>query len=267
MNNIHTFSIIFYKDSSFIHQCIKSLLNQSVKSNIIICTSTPTTKIKNIADKYGIELYINPNPGKANDWNFAYKKAKTQFVTLTHHDDDYHQNYLKNLLNAFELNSDALIGFTNYDESFVDKNRNELIKSNTLNLLIKRLIINSVFLNRKYIKSKFSKKALLSFGDVISCPTVTFNKNKLNNFKFEKNLPINLDWEAWWKLANTKGGFVYIKTIELTHRIHIDSHTTQAITGNERLKEDIIMFNRIWHPVIAKILIVLYKISYKGNNA
>jgi len=46
----HTFSISAYKESPYLKACVKSLLAQSVKTNIIICTSTPNSYIENIAD-------------------------------------------------------------------------------------------------------------------------------------------------------------------------------------------------------------------------
>ena len=36
----HTFVICAYKESKYLEECIKSLINQTVKSNIIMTTST-----------------------------------------------------------------------------------------------------------------------------------------------------------------------------------------------------------------------------------
>ena len=55
----HTFAICAYKESLYLEECIKSLKNQTVKSNIIIATSTPNDHIKNLAQKYKIQLFIN----------------------------------------------------------------------------------------------------------------------------------------------------------------------------------------------------------------
>ena len=35
------FAVCAYKESPYLESCIKSLVNQKVKSNIIVCTSTP----------------------------------------------------------------------------------------------------------------------------------------------------------------------------------------------------------------------------------
>ena len=41
----HTFVICAYKESSFLEECIKSLKNQSIESEIFIITSTPNSYI------------------------------------------------------------------------------------------------------------------------------------------------------------------------------------------------------------------------------
>ena len=55
----HTFVICAYKESKYLEECIESLEKQIVKSNIMMCTSTPNDYIKNMAQKYNIPLYIN----------------------------------------------------------------------------------------------------------------------------------------------------------------------------------------------------------------
>ena len=84
----HTFAICAYKESQYLEECIKSLKKQTVKSNIIMATSTPNEHIKNLAEKYNIELFINDGEkGIGPDWNFAVSKTKTDYVTVAHQDD------------------------------------------------------------------------------------------------------------------------------------------------------------------------------------
>ena len=51
----HTFVICAYKESEFLEECVESLKKQTIKSNIIMVTSTPNEHIKKIANKYGIK--------------------------------------------------------------------------------------------------------------------------------------------------------------------------------------------------------------------
>ena len=50
-NTDHTFAVCAYKESPYLESCIKSLMSQTVKSNIIVCTSTPCEFIENMAKK------------------------------------------------------------------------------------------------------------------------------------------------------------------------------------------------------------------------
>ena len=55
-----------------------------------MATSTPNEWIQGLAEKYEIPLYINTGEGGiAQDWNFAYRQAKTDYITIAHQDDIY----------------------------------------------------------------------------------------------------------------------------------------------------------------------------------
>ena len=59
MKEKHTFVICAYKESAYLEECVKSLKEQKKESNIIMVTSTPNDYIKNICEKYDVELKIN----------------------------------------------------------------------------------------------------------------------------------------------------------------------------------------------------------------
>ena len=103
----HTFVICAYKQSQYLEECIKSVLNQNVKSNVIISTSTPNDFIKSMAKKYNLQLFVNKGEkGIGQDWNFGVSKAKTDYVTVAHQDDIYKQNYLEEIVNNLEKGND-----------------------------------------------------------------------------------------------------------------------------------------------------------------
>ena len=52
--NKHTFVVLAYKESKYLEESIKSVLNQTVKTNVVIGTSTPNKYISKIAKKYNI---------------------------------------------------------------------------------------------------------------------------------------------------------------------------------------------------------------------
>ncbi|NTW33918.1 MAG: glycosyltransferase family 2 protein, partial [Bacteroidetes bacterium] len=203
----HTFVIPAYKDSQYLEPCIISLKNQSVKSNIIITTSTPSDYIKQIAGKYSIEIIINnsKNKGIAEDWNFALAQANTSYVTIAHQDDLYEQHYTENVLHKLNYYTETLIVFTDYSELL-----NENTRNNSLNLIVKKLLLFP-FMFRSVITLRFFKKLLLLFGDPICCPSVTYNKTKLSGFSFSNKFSCTLDWFAWSEMSKKKGNFIFIK--------------------------------------------------------
>lgn len=74
----HTFAVCAYKDSPYLEECIRSLKRQSVQTNVILCTSTPSPYIEGIAEQYGIPVFVRD--GKSDiqdDWNFAYEDRKS----------------------------------------------------------------------------------------------------------------------------------------------------------------------------------------------
>ena len=115
--NNHTFSVCAYKESKYLEECIKSLMIQTIKSNIVIATSTPNEYIYNIAKKYNLEVFVNPDKkGIGHDWNFAVKSSKTDFVTVAHQDDIYSKNYTEEIKKQIEKIPDIVMLFTNHKE-------------------------------------------------------------------------------------------------------------------------------------------------------
>ena len=258
----HSFAVVAYKDSPYLPDCLDSLKDQTVKSEIYITTSTPSLYIDEIGKKYGAKIFVtDPGKGIAHDWNFGISVAKTKYVTLAHQDDLYNSNYAELCIKAAEKFNDTLICFTGYSEIVDDKER-----SSTFMLTAKK-IMNFMFMPlKKNIKSRQWKKFSQSFGTAIPCPSVMYNKETLNDFIFSDKYKVSLDWDAWLRMSEMKGRFVYVPKILSKHRIHKASATTEAIQENVRQQEDFEIFCRIWPKFIAKILTKFYAGSYKSNE-
>ena len=81
----HTFVILAYNISDDLEECIKSVINQSVKSNIVIATSTPNDYIIDMASEYSLGVMINKaKSNKGRDYNFAIDSFNTELVTIAH---------------------------------------------------------------------------------------------------------------------------------------------------------------------------------------
>lgn len=256
----HTFVVCAYKESPYLKKCIRSLLKQSVKSSILIATSTPNAYIENIAKEYNIPLYVNDAaPGIASDWNFAYSKADTELITIAHQDDIYDENYLSSILDAVNKVKNPILVHTAYYEirnnERVYSNRLLKIKKLMLMPLIPRFTWNSIFLRRRS----------LSLGCAICCPSVTYVRKRLPDEPFEVGCKADLDWQAWEKYSKLKGAFCYVSKPVMGHRVHAGSETSNVIgEGDGRTPEDYAMYRKFWPKFIADRLIKFYA---KGQNS
>ena len=255
----HTFAVLAYKSSPYLEECIKSVLAQTVKSTVYISTSTPNEHIFNIGKQYGIAIKVNEQkPGIATDWQFALDNCDTQYVTLAHQDDLYYEQYAELLLKKIDS---SLIAFCNYEEIIDD----EQTRRYTEMLNTKRLLLWP-FLFKNPIYSTALKKMILRFGSSICCPSVMYNMKMCGNFKFDGNYKNDLDWDAWLRLTNLKGGFSYSRKVLMAHRIHEDSETTHQIASCGRANEDRELFGRMWGERMTDFLCRHYSKSYESND-
>lgn len=262
---LHSFIVLAYKESPFLKECIKSLLDQTVKSKILISSSTPSAFLSSLAELYQIELRINPARSTiASDWNFAFNQANTPFVTLAHQDDIYSPDYTRKCLKAAQTFPECLLVFTDCYELVNNKQETRAINPGVKNLILAPFFAKKV----SSLKNCYMKLLSVSFGNPISCPTVMYHKNSIirtSNFNFCSNLSINLDWQAWIDLAKSEGSFVRVKEALVAHRIHQESENNQGLATNRRQNEDLKIFQSLWPSLIAKILVRIYSISYAQN--
>ncbi|MBK9982493.1 MAG: glycosyltransferase [Saprospiraceae bacterium] len=257
----HSFAVMAYNDSPFLPACLDSIKAQTLNSIIYITTSTPSEYIENISKKYGVDLYITEKGlGIAHDWNFSLHQAKTKYVTLAHQDDLYHREYSTSCIKASEKFKDTLICFTGYNEVVDDTKR-----TRTLLLTVKKFMLRSSMPIHNHIQSEIRKNLLLFAGCPIAAPSVMYNLENLKGFQFSTEFSINMDWDAWCRMARMEGRFVYVKKELLTHRIHPDSATTAGLKENIRQREDLKIFKRFWPGLLANQLVKLYARSYKSN--
>ncbi len=261
----HTFVVCAYKESLYLEECIQSLREQKLKSNIIVVTSTPNEYIERISEKYKLPYYVNTGEsGITQDWNFGYKcainKYQSHYITIAHQDDIYDRDYLSKIMDQMGKTKHPLIAFCDYYEIREQKK----IEKNTV-LRVKRLLL---FPLRVAIlqKSRWVRRRILSLGSPICCPSVTFAVDNLPKVVFQNHFRACEDWEAWELISKLRGTFVYVPRKLMGHRIHEDSETTAAIGDNKRTMEEYQMFCKFWPRWIAKVLVKQYSKSQKSNE-
>ena len=258
----HSFVVPAYGVSPHLPACLASLREQTVPSRIVVTTSTPSTALERTVAASGVDLVVNPvAQGAAADWTFALQQGTTPWVTLAHQDDRYRPAYTKGCLAAAQAAPDSLIVFTDYDEETAGG-----VRPFAVNLLIKRLMLRPFFLRAASIRSPRARRQLLALGCPIPCPTVMFNRERLAAFRFEPAFTVNMDWDAWLRLAAMPGAFTRVPERLVVHRIHDDSETTTALSERRRQDEDRRIFERLWPRPVAALLARLYARSYASNR-
>ncbi len=259
----HTFVIPVYMESPYLEACIQSLCSQTVKSKIIITTSTPSMFSRNIAAAYNLPYLVNQTDATdvTSNWNFALSKSDTKLVTIAHQDDIYEKNYAEVVIKQVSNynKKDLLIAFTNYTDMIDGK-----LRGFSLNALVKNILLLPFFFTKK-IRSIFFKKLILVFGNPICCPTVTFNMEMLKTFKFNREYRCVLDWYAWYELAQKPGAFLYVNDKLIKRRLHLDSGTAHLINNGEKRQDELRVFELIWGKRFAKIISSIYTLGYKDN--
>ncbi|MGN8940915.1 glycosyltransferase family 2 protein [Collinsella bouchesdurhonensis] len=257
----HTFVLCAYKESPFLEECLQSLLAQTIRTNVLIATSTPCDATRELAKRYSVKLHVRDGtPGIADDWNYAVSCAGTSLVTIAHQDDTYEPEYAARLLSAANKVDNLLIFFTNYGELRSGKN----VDDNQL-LRVKRMLL-SLIKDGKHSSSCWLRRRVLSVGSPVCCPSVTLNMANLPTVPFKTTFKCDLDWDAWERYSKLDGDFYYDSKVLMHHRIHEESETTALIKDDTRTMEDFSMLCRFWPRPVARLVNLLYGKSQASND-
>lgn len=253
----HTFAICAYKESEYLERCIRSLLSQTIRTNIIMCTSTPNEYIKGLAEKYNIELFVRDGRSDIrDDWNYAYNSAETEWVTIAHQDDEYNQHYVEEMQKKVKNTSHPIAFVTDYIPI-----KNGKIGPRDINSKIRRLLRIPLKSN-KLAGLKFWKRRVLCLGNSICCPAVTYHKAVLGESYFTSPLKFNIDWDTFLKLANEDGTFAYVDKPLVYYRVYDGATSKTFIVDNKREAEDRCMFKKFWPNWLVDFIMIFYKKAY-----
>lgn len=249
-----TFVVCTYKECEYLEECIMSLKNQTLKANILISTSTPNDYVQQIADKYGIEIRVNPNGGQIKDYNFAMEQPETELVMLMHQDEVLVKDFVEKVLFSLNHVKKPIIAFTNYIEmhnDVVDEKPSLMVK-------IKRLMLLPLHV-RAFSGTWLGKRGIQLLGDSITHPTVVCVKKEMPEEVFREKYKASMDWDLWERLSKQKGSFAYIKDVLLYHRMNDENQTVKLLnTTNARYEEEYEIFCRFWPKWIAKLIMKVY---------
>ena len=252
----HTFVVCAYKKSEYLEACVRSVLRQTVRTKVVMCTSTPNDHIEAIAKKYRLKLYIREGVSNIrDDWNFAISCADTPLVTIAHQDDIYHSHYVESMLHAFAARPDATIFFSGYRP----------VKKDTVSLdanCIIRALLRAPMRVDSFAGMRFFKRLIFLFGNSVCCPTVTYAKERLGKPVFTSSYKYNIDWDTFRTLADRAGSFAYDPHALTGYRIHDGATSKEYIDNTGRYDEDMRMFTAIWGKTIARMIMRFYTRAY-----
>lgn len=255
----HSWVVCAYGESAYLEECVQSLAGQTVKSRIRIATSTPNGHISSIAEKYGLEVLVNRGEaGISGDWNFALESGETELVTLAHQDDLYEESYTAEMLERMNRAKEPILYFTNYGEL----RKGEKVMKNRL-LRVKRVMLAPV---KMFPGRKWARRMSLGFGNAICCPSITYRKSVMEGERFGNRFKSNLDWEMTERLSRKKGSFVYCPDVQMYHRIHGGSTTSELLEKDLRGEEDLEMMKKFWPEGIARVMCRVYAAGEKSNQ-
>ena len=256
-----SFAVCAYKESPYLRECIQSLLSQEDPCPVFVSTSTPNDHIRTVAQEFSIPLIIQDHePGIAADWNSAYCAADTDYVVLAHQDDLYEPEYARTARAALDNASHPLLFFSDYYEIRSGKKTVD-----TKNLRVKRKLLRP--LTKPGASASVSvRRRMLSLGNPICCPAVTYAKANLPSVPFKTGMKSNLDWDAWERFSRLDGDFIYDTHMLTGHRVHASSTTSALIDSDERTKEDLTMLKRFWPSPVARAINMAYKRAETSNK-
>jgi hypothetical protein len=253
----HAVVVMAYGDSPFLGDCLGSLRAQSVASELLVTTSTPSPYVDEVAAGHGATVRVNGEKGGiAADWNFALTATDARRVTLAHQDDLYFPRFAERSLALLDERPDAAACFTGY-EQIADDGRVTSSRLSRVKHLLDRFI-----LGRTRVVSPARMRAFLSLGNPLPCSSMTFNRDRLGEFRFSNAYRSNLDWDAWLRLAQRGEVFVRAPEALVGRRHNALTETSRLIRDGVRQREDLAMFRRLWPSPLAEMIAFAYRSSY-----
>lgn len=257
----HTFAICAYKDSPYLKACITSLKKQTIPVNIILCTSTPSPFLQEMAEQYKIKMYVREGESDIQtDWNFACEMADAELVTIAHQDDMYHKTYAQTVQNCWSRYPDTTVMTTDA----------VIVKDGTLQKpgsveLVKKLLRLPLRIPQLNHLTRV-KTLALRFGNPIMCPSCTYDKHALGAPLFVSEYKYALDWDTMADLAERNGRFICVERPLLYYRIHPEATTKGCIKDHRRETEERSMFRRFWPEWVVNMIMHFYQKAYDSYD-
>ncbi|HEX2949554.1 MAG TPA: glycosyltransferase family 2 protein [Armatimonadota bacterium] len=212
----------------YLRDAIESLLAQSFTDwHGIISDNSNSPEVRTLVESYGdkrLEYVGHPhNLGSGGNFNYIFDVATSEYCTILHDDDRYHQDYLQQMLAGFHEFPQARWAFCNA-WNYIDGTETKLSWFSEM--------ASCVFEAKKALFTR------LVGENCICCPTVIFHRDVYAHYKFNLIYPQSLDWEMWIRLAYDFDAF-YLGEQLLYYRSWSESASSMYQLNGELLLDDV----------------------------
>ena len=257
----HTFAICAYGKSPYLEACIRSLKAQTLSSEIICVTSTPSDWLEGLLSRHDIPLFVRTGEkGIGNDWNYGVEKAEGRFVTVTHQDDLYNRHYVEELKKAYERWPDMSVFMT--DGVLIKDGK--LTRGGAVEAVKKVLRLPWRFRGLCHLSAV--KMSGLIFGNPVMCPSCSYGKDRISLPLFSDQYDFVLDWDCMRKRSLKGGRFVCVEKPLLYYRVHDGAATKVCIKNHKREREERQMFEKIWPRRLSGVLMRGYSLASRNYD-
>ncbi len=236
-------AFIFYNDAKYLHDSIRSILNQSFQDfELIMIDNGSTDNSFEVANNYAVQdnrikiLRSDKNYfGGGINFRKLLAEARGEYIKLFCADDILMENCLEKQVNLLEQNPQYLACFTNL--KMVDENANDLNKE------IKCVIKKDRF---EYLNHIFNS------GSPFTFPSAFIRKSSLDNSMLDMRLIHFFDVKLWVEILK-KGEVFVIEESLVKYRIRDNEGNVSNIASSQERMKAYIFENHLFYEEFFKI--------------
>ncbi|MBT6448627.1 MAG: glycosyltransferase, partial [Flavobacteriaceae bacterium] len=212
MGKTLTIALTTYNRPNFLHESIKSILNQTFKDfDLLILDNGSTNETSSVIDSFS-DSRITCVKNHTNNLEFinkAFNYTKNDFLMIFHDDDIMEPNMIEEMIKI--IKSDKEINTISCSINLINSN------SKNLNKVRPRIIKDKVWKKKSFIKQ------YLFSGDIIPCPSTIFKSSliKKHDLKYDWKVGPAVDLFLFFQINLLKGKMILLKKPLLNYRIHI----------------------------------------------
>lgn len=234
MNHVAVSIVIpAYNHAGYLPQAIESLLGQRIPPEIIVIDDGSTDNTREVLARYDGRIHweTQQNIGQAATLNRGWAMATGEFLGYLSADDLLYPEAVRQLLNAFRANSDAVAAYPDF----------ELIDP-------RGQVVHAVS------APDFELKAALLGNECLPGPGALFRREALQRAggwnPDYRQMP---DYDFWLRLGML-GRFVHVRSVLAGFRVHSGSQTYAASTPARAAEPLTIIRKALDHPAMPPAL-------------